>query len=82
MAFIVFQENKIILRYYLESTHIFELYYVLCSMSADMLIHKQIKQYGNSRPKYSDLKRMIIHDISYGKNQPAFLIKSFSFTKS
>ncbi len=82
MAFIVFQDNQIILRYYLESTHIFDLYYVLCSMSADMLVHRQVKQYGNIRPKYSDIKRMIIHDLSSGKNQPPFLIKSVSFSKS
>jgi hypothetical protein len=51
-------------------------------MSADMLVHRQVKQYGNIRPKYSDIKRMIIHDLSSGKNQPPFLIKSVSFSKS
>ena len=82
MAFLVFQDNKVILRYYLESTNIFESYYVLCSMSSDMLVHKQIKQYGNVKPKYSELKRMIILDISNGKNTPPFIIKAFPFSIS
>ena len=79
MAFIVFQDDQIVLRYYLETTNYFELYYMLCSMSPDMLSHKQIKSFGNKKPTYAELKQHIIQDLTYGVNQPPFLIKSISF---
>jgi hypothetical protein len=75
MVFLVFQDNEIILRYYLESTNFFELYYVLCSMSSNNMVHRQIKPFGSIKPKYVDLKLVIIGDLAHGMNRTPLTIK-------
>lgn len=66
VRFSVYRGDELIMRYFLESTQMDEMYFVLGSMSLDYRHHSQIEPYGPIPPKYKQMKNTVIRDLTVG----------------